>query len=72
MMGFEGDAATAALCHSGGPQGRGDREEAEERSEENQGPPGRCTNYAGPPEEQCPQQEGDRPAEKSSQSLNFI
>lgn len=55
--------------HSGEPEGCGDREEAKEGSEENQGPSGWCTDYAWPPEEQCAQQERDRPAQKSSMRL---
>ena len=60
---------TVVLCRSGEPEGCGDGEEAEERPEEDQSPSGWCTDYAGPPEEQCPQQEGDRPAQKSSMPL---
>lgn len=62
-------ALTAVLCRSGEPEGCGDGEEAEERPEEDQSPSGWCTDYAGPPEEQRSQQEGDRPAQKSSMPL---
>ena len=54
------------VCHSGWPEGCGVWEEAEERFEEDQSPSGWCSNYAGPPEEQRTEQEGDCPTEKSS------
>lgn len=55
--------------HSGEPEGCGDGEETKEGSEENQSPSGWCADYAWPPEEQCAQQERDRPAQKPSMRL---
>lgn len=69
---FDSTCCSGVFCLAGEPKGCGDREEAEEGPKENQSATGWRPNYAGPHEEQRPQQEGDRPAQKSSTLINLL